>query len=171
MIHVTIGQMTQMLKNLKGFLAQGEALATAKKFDSTNLLHARLVPDMFPLTRQVQAACDTAKFTASRLSGKEAPKHEDNEQTLEELQARIDATVAYLEGFTAEDFEGGLERRITLPFRPGYYAIGQDYLLQFGVPNFYFHVTTAYNILRHNGAELGKIQYLGVVNLIPLDEG
>ena len=109
-IHATVQQLTQMLKNLNAFLDKAQAFAEQKGFDVNNLAGARLAPDQFPLTRQVQTACDTAKFIGSRLSGKDAPVNEDNEKTVEELKARIAATVAYLEGFEASDFEGG-ERR------------------------------------------------------------
>ena len=165
-----IAQMTQCLRNLDGFLDKGAALAEAKSFDANILLQARLAPDMFPLVKQVQSACDTAKFAAARLSGKTAPSDPDDEATIEELKARVHKTIAYLESFEAADFAGASERHIVLPFRPNHYALGVDYYLQFALPNFYFHTTTAYAILRHNGAELGKMDFIGSVALHPLDK-
>ncbi|MFF7709504.1 DUF1993 family protein [Pseudomonas sp. NPDC007930] len=149
------------LNNLDAFLAQAQAYAEKKQFDAGNLLVARLAPDMLPFTKQVQIACDSARFSAGRLSGAEVPSHPDDETTLEQLRERIGKTVAFLEGLDKTLFDGP-EKTIEMKFK-GQTATftSQDYLLQFALPNFYFHVTTAYAILRHNGVALGKMQYLG----------
>ena len=161
----TVPQLTKMLKNLEGWLKKAEAHATARKFDANTLLQSRLAPDQYPLIRQIQSACDTAKFTASRISGKEAPKNPDTEQTLEEIRARIAGTIAFLDTVKEEDFKGGAEKLIPLGFAKGKGATGADYANEFALPNFYFHVVTAYAILRHNGTELGKMDYIGTMNL------
>src|SRR5690606_1659362 len=129
------------------------------------LLQARLAPDQFALLRQIQAACDNAKFAAARVAGKQPPVHEDTETTFEELRARIRSVVDYLRTYTEADFEGAADRIVPFWFIPGKALTGQDYLTEYSVPNFYFHVTTAYAILRHNGVELGKIDYIGSLNL------
>jgi hypothetical protein len=154
-----------MLKNLEQWLDAAVAHAQKKSFDPAVFLHARLAPDQYPLVRQVQSACDTAKFLAARLTGKEAPKHPDTEQTMDELKTRIQSVVGYLETFRPEDFTGAEERHILLPFAPGKAALGRDYLIEMATPNFYFHVTTAYAILRHNGVALGKRDFMGSVSM------
>lgn len=116
----------------------------------------------------MQAACDAAKFAAARLSGKEPPKHPDTETTLDELHARIGSVVAYLKTFQARDFDGAATRIVGLPWMPGKGLAGRDYLQQLSAPNFFFHVTTAYSILRHNGVPLGKVDYIGALNLCDL---
>src|SRR5262249_6131832 len=128
-------------------------------------LGLRLAPDQFALVRQVQIACDTPKLAASRLSGKEAPSHPDNEQTLEELRARVRAVVQYLDGFSPKDFEAAATRSITQPRWEGKTMTGADYFLEHALPNFYFHLSHVYAILRHNGVNLGKRDYLGALNL------
>jgi hypothetical protein len=160
---VTIPSFRKALRNLSEVLAKGEAHAIAKKYDPTVLLNSRLAPDMFPLTRQVQIACDTAKLGAARLSGKDAPVHEDKEATVAELQARIQSVLAYLEGFSERDFVGAQERRITQPRWEGKWLTGTEYALEHALPNIYFHVMAAYAILRHNGVEVGKKDYLGAM--------
>jgi len=165
MFLTTIQQMTKIVEALGRCLDKGVAHAKAKSFDPSVLLHARLAPDQFHLIRQVQAACDAAKFAAARTAGKDAPRHEDKEQTVEELQARIAATAAYLKTFTSEDFVGASERVVPLAWMPGKGLSGRDYLVELALPNFYFHVTTAYSILRHNGVDLGKADYIGSLNL------
>lgn len=169
MYYQTILQFKKMLLNLSKILDKAVEYSEAKKFDSTILINDRLAPDQFSFTRQIQLACDNAKFIASRLSGKEAPKHEDNEKTIEELKERITKATEYLDSFTTEDFDGCTDRKIQLPFRPGLYLNGEEYFVEFAVPNFYFHVTTAYSILRHNGLNIGKMDYLGSVNFKPLE--
>jgi len=162
----TIPQMAKMLRNLDKWLDAAVAFAETKKFDPNTLLTARLAPDQYSLARQVQAACDTAKFAAGRLSGKEAPAHPDTEQTIAELKERVGKCLAYLETFKASDFNGAETRRIGLSFIPGKGLVGADYAKELGVPNFYFHATAAYMILRHNGVPLGKGDFLGSLTLV-----
>lgn len=165
MHYPTIVQLKKMLTNLDAWLAKAAAHAKAKSFDVGVLVQARLAPDQYPLVKQVQSACDTAKFAAARLSGKEAPKHPDTEQTFEELHQRIASVTSYLGTFTAKDFEGAEARAITLPFLEGKTMKGGDYLVEMVAPNFYFHLVTAYAILRHNGVSLGKMDYIGALTL------
>lgn len=165
MIYAAIRQMAQMLTNLNTFLDAGAKLAEEKSFEVVTLLNARLAPDMFHLIRQVQGSADSAKFTAARLAGREAPSDPDTESTLNELKDRVTKTIAYLNSFQESDFEGAAERPIQLPFLPAK-TLGKNYLLQFAQPNFYFHVTAAYAILRHNGADVGKRMFIGHIDLI-----
>lgn len=158
---VTIPQFTKALHNLNLILDKADAYAKEKKFEVEVLLNDRLAPDMFPLLRQVQIACDTAKLCASRLSGKDAPVHNDSEKTLAEVKTRIQETLNYLETFSAKDFDGAETKHITQPRWEGKYLTGKEYALQHALPNIYFHVTTAYAILRHNGVNVGKKDYLG----------
>jgi uncharacterized protein len=151
-----------MLRNLSTLLDKAEAHCSAKKIDPSALTTFRLYPDMFPLTRQVQIACDTAKGAVARLAGVDIPKHEDTEQTFAELKSRIAKTVDFIESVKAERIDGSEDREIVLAMRSGERRFkGMPYLLGFAYPNFYFHITTAYNILRHNGVELGKLDFLG----------
>ncbi len=158
---VTIPQFAKMLLNLNMILDKAAKHAEAKKFEVEILLNSRLAPDQFNLIRQVQIACDTAKLAASRLTGKDAPVHEDNEKTLSDLRARIQQTVSYLNNFTAKDFDGADDKRITQPRWEGKYLLGFEFATQHALPNLYFHITTAYAILRHNGVDVGKKDYLG----------
>jgi len=152
------------LENLKTLLQKGAAHAEAKKFDPNVLVNSRLAPDMFNLARQVQIASDAAKGAAARLSAVEPPKFEDTETTLPELAARVDKTIGYLRGLNAANFEGADERTITLSTPRGPLSFsGLQFLRHWALPNFFFHVTTAYNLLRHNGVEVGKADYLGKV--------
>lgn len=140
---------------------KADAYATTKKIAPEVLLNSRLAPDQFNFTRQVQIACDTAKFAAARLAGKEAPAHEDKEVTIAELKERIQKVISYLETFKTQDFAHAHEIKVTQPRWEGKYLTGQEYLIQHALPNIFFHVTTAYSILRHNGVEIGKKDYLG----------
>lgn len=149
------------LRNLSGILDKGAQYAETKKFEFPVLLQTRLAPDQFNLTRQVQIACDTAKLGAARLVGKEAPSHADTEATLAELKARIESVIGYLETFSQADFAQAASRHITTPRWDGQYLTGDEYLMHHVIPNFYFHVTTAYSILRANGVDVGKKDYLG----------
>lgn len=153
----------QLLGSLGDILAKAEAHATEKKIDPNALLQSRLFPDMLPLVRQVQIACDFAKSVPARLAGVEVPAYEDTEQTFAELQARIAKTIALLDGLDAAKFDGSEQREIVLrPGTPKERTIGgQAYLLSYGLPQFFFHVTTAYALLRHNGIEVGKKDYMG----------
>ncbi len=158
---VTIPQFIKMLQNLERILDKGAQYADAKKFDMEVLLNDRLAPDMFNLVRQVQIACDSAKLGAALLCGKEAPLHEDKEKTLPELKARIQSVVSYLKTFKEPDFQGAEERKISRPRGEGKWLTGHEYAHQHALPNLYFHVTAAYAILRNNGVEVGKKDYLG----------
>ena len=153
----------QLLNSLSAILTKAEAYATEKKFEPRVLLEARLFPDMFPLIRQVQVATDFAKSVSARLADIEVPTYDDNEQTFADLQARISKTLSFIENLTPEQFEGSETREIVL--RPGTpkekKLIGQTYLINYGLPQFFFHVTTAYTILRHNGLEIGKGDFMG----------
>ena len=150
------------LKNLSAILDKAQAHVEAKKIDPAALTTCRLYPDMFPLVRQVQSACDVAKGAVARLGGVEVPKHEDTEQTLAELKARIAKTIDFINTVKPAQVDGSEEREIVLKMRSGEVKFkGMQYLMGHALPNFYFHVTTAYNILRHNGVELGKRDYIG----------
>lgn len=153
----------RMLGNLLAWLDKAEAHAQARQFDAQNYLGLRLAPDMLPLARQVQIASDGAKGCVARLSGIEVPKWDDDETTLDELRARVRRTIEYVQGFEPARFEGSEQREIRVPTRAGEPRrfTGEDYLRFFVLPNFYFHVTTVYALLRHAGVELGKRDYLG----------
>jgi uncharacterized protein len=158
---LTVPQFSKMLRNLSVILEKGAQQAETKKFDVSVLLNSRLAPDQFPLVKQIQIACDTAKLCAARLSGKEAPIHEDKETTLLELKARITDVIQFLNSVSASDFQGAEEKKISQPRWEGKYLSGFEYATQHAIPNLYFHVTTAYSILRHNGVDIGKKDYLG----------
>jgi hypothetical protein len=162
--YVLVLEMKKLLRNLDGWLAQATAHAEAKKYDTAVLVQTRLAPDMFPFGRQIQAACDVAKFAASRISGKEAPAHPDTETTFPELSARIAKVVAYLDSFTADDFRDIESRTVSLPRWEGKSMTAIDYFVEHGLPNFFFHVTAVYMILRHVGIDVGKRDYLGTLS-------
>jgi uncharacterized protein len=153
----------QMLGGLSAVLAKAEAHASAKKIDPQALLQSRLYPDMFTLLRQVQVACDFAKSVSARLAGVEVPKTEDNEQSFADLQARITGVLAFIDSLAVAQFDAAAAREIvTQAGTPKEKRFtGQSYLLNYGLPHFFFHTTTAYNILRHNGVEVGKKDYIG----------
>lgn len=157
----SVPQFAKMLGNLDRWLEKGVDFAQKKGFDQSVLLSSRLAPDQYPLTRQIQSACDSAKFPVARLTAKEAPKHPDTEQTVEELRKRIGLVREYLGTFSAADFKGAEVREIALPFLEGKLLHGSEYLTEMALPNFYFHVTTAYSILRNLGVDLGKMDYIG----------
>ncbi|MBG6599869.1 DUF1993 family protein [Pseudomonas aeruginosa] len=150
------------LGNLSAILKNAAAHAAAKNIDPRIFIDARLAPDMFPLARQVQIASAAAKGAGARLAGLEVPSYADTETTFDELQARIARTVEFLEGIREEQLDGAEERNVTLKVRGQEISFnGRDFLFGFALPNFFFHVTTAYAILRHNGVELGKMDFLG----------
>jgi uncharacterized protein len=152
------------LGNLSAILDKAAAHAEAKKIDPAVLLASRLYPDMFPLTKQVQVACDFAKGTVARLAGEEPPKYDDTETTIEALKARIAKTVDYVQGFQAARFAGAEEREVQMKIRDQTLTFkGLSYLAHMALPNFFFHATTAYDILRHNGVELGKRDFIGAI--------
>src|SRR5512145_2115986 len=154
----------RMLRNLDGVLDKGAAHAAARKIDPAVLVGARLFPDMFPLAAQVRIASDFAKGAAARLTGNEPPKFDDDEATFDELKARIAKTIAYVEQFDAARFDGADERKVTIKLRGEERTFeGRTYLANIVLPNFFFHVTTAYDILRHNGVELGKRDFVGPI--------
>ena len=159
---VSIPAFQKTLGSLKAILKKGEDYATEKKVDPSVLLTARLFPTMFALTRQVQIACDGAKGAAARLSGREIPKFEDTEATFADLYARIDKTLAFIASIPASEIDGQDDRAISLTAggTPYNFKAGA-YLVHWAFPNFFFHVTTAYAILRHNGVDVGKLDYLG----------
>ncbi|WP_223643522.1 DUF1993 family protein [Corallococcus sp. EGB] len=161
----TFSQMKKQLGQLGKWLETAAAHAKAKSFDPNLYLGFRLAPDQLPFVKQVQIACDAAKLGASRLTGKDAPSHPDTEQTLEELSARVRSTLEYLNTLTAKDFEGAASRVITHPRWEGQVMSGADNFLEHIIPNFYFHLTHAYALLRHNGVNLGKADYLGTLSL------
>ena len=159
---LTVPQFSKMLRNLDRWLEAGATYASTKKFEANELATQRLAPDMYPLTKQVQSACDTAKFTCAYLTGKEAPSHPDNEKTMDELRARVRTVLGHLETFKREDFVGAADRKVTPKWLGGKWMTAGDYVVQAGLPNFYFHVTTAYNILRNSGVDtLGKQVFMG----------
>ena len=152
----------RMLGNLVVILEQGATHAAARKIEPSVFVNARLSPDMFTLAKPVQIAADMAKGCMARLAGQEPPKYEDNEATIPELVARINKTVAFIKTFTPAQIDGSEEKQIVIQMRSGPLEFkGLPYLLHFVYPNFYFHVTTAYDILRHNGVEVGKMDFLG----------
>jgi uncharacterized protein len=152
----------RMLANMNAWFDKAEVHAAAKKFDPAVYLNARLAPDMLPFTKQVQIACDTAKFCVARLAGVESPKFDDNESTLGELRERINATIAFMTSVPAAQIDGSEDKDITIPRRDGSVVMkGEAYLKHYALPNLFFHATTAYALLRHNGVELGKADYLG----------
>lgn len=158
----SVPQFLRMLGNLKAILEKAAAHAAAKKIDESAFLDARLYPDMFPLTVQVQIATDFTRGTTARLSGTEPSAVEDKEKSFAELVARVDAAAAYVRGIQPAKFEGAAERKIVRKIRGVERTFsGTDYLYQFSLPNFYFHLTTAYAILRHNGVDVGKTDFLG----------
>jgi hypothetical protein len=164
MYAVAIPPMIKSLTNLRAILEKAIAYAEAKKIDPAVLVTARLYPDMYPLSRQVQIATDVAKGAASRLAGTEPPKYEDNETTFPELLARLDKTIALLQSFTPEQINSSEDKTIVLPLHDRSIEFkGLTYLTDFVLPNMYFHVTTSYAILRHNGVEIGKKDFLGEI--------
>ena len=158
---MTVPYSIKALRNLSHILDKGVAHAESKKFDYEVFLNSRLAPDQFPLARQIQIACDTAKLGASRLTGKPAPVHDDKEKSLPEFKKRIEETIQFLSNLTVKDYEGAGQRKITNPRWENKHLTGEDYVHHHVLPNLYFHVTAAYMILRHNGVDLGKKDFLG----------
>jgi hypothetical protein len=162
MYQTSVPRFSNMLKNLSAILDKAQAHAEARKIDPAVLISSRLYPDMLPMKRQVQIACDSAKSVVARLAGVDVPKHEDTEETFGDLKARIAKTIDFIQAFKPAQIDGTEEKAIHLKLgqREVDYK-GMQYLLGHALPNFYFHVTTAYDILRHNGVEVGKRDYLG----------
>jgi uncharacterized protein len=160
----TFRQFKKTLGQLDVCLEKADAYAKARPFDPNVLLGMRLAPDQFALARQVQIACDTAKLGASRITGKDAPSHADTEQTLDELRARLKSVITYLDGFSESDFAGVEARTVTQPRWEGKIMTAPDYFMEHVLPNFFFHVTHTYAILRHAGVPIGKKDYLGALS-------
>jgi uncharacterized protein len=158
-------QFKKMLLNLDQCLLKAAAFSDGKKIDVNLLVNYRLAPDMYPLVKQVQSACDAAKFCAAYLSEQTAPKHEDNEVTWVEMRERIQKVVTYLDGFKVEDFAKVESVKVKPGWAKGKWMPADEYLSDVAIPNFYFHLTTAYGILRHAGVDIGKMDYLGSVDL------
>jgi hypothetical protein len=166
-IYPVIKQFARTLRNLDAVLEKAIKYAEARKFDVNNFCTARIYPDMLPFVFQVRNACDQAKTAAANLSGKEAPKHEDTEKTVPELRERIAKCVAYLDTFTAADFEKTkADTMIRLANRPGKAIPAAEYLYARQIPNFFFHATTAYDLLRQGGVEVGKGDFLGPLGFV-----
>ncbi len=160
---LTNTQFRKMLTNLNGILDKAAAHADAKKFEMGVLLQSRLAPDQFDFTRQIQILCDTAKRGAALLTGTEEPKHPDTEKTVSELRTRIESVSKYLTGFKPAQYEAAAKQKVTTPRWEGQWLTGEEYVVNHMLPNFYFHLTTAYAILRHNGVDVGKKDYLGAM--------
>jgi len=161
LFELTVPQLAKTLRNVDRWLKSAEQYAEQRKFPVDNLIGARLAPDQYPLVRQIQTICDNAKFIPGRLSGKEWPAHADTETTFEQLHVRITAVSTYLETFKPADLEGSAERKISLPWMQSKWMTGIEYVTQFALPNFNFHTTLCYAILRHNGVPLGKNDFIG----------
>ena len=167
MYFAVVQQFRKTLANLDAILAKAEAFAASRKFSPDNFLTARLAPDMLPFTAQIRIACDNAKGCAATMAGKVPPKHEDSELTFADLRARIAKCIEYLDTFTAADFaQTNATTIVPIPYPPNKGMYAQEALLSRYVPNFYFHVTTAYDLLRKSGVEVGKTDYLGELQLL-----
>ena len=164
MYSTSVPVFARMLGNLLVWLDKAEAHAQAKKFEPSVYLAARLAPDMLPFTKQIQIACDMVKFGVARLSGVEAPKFDDNEASIAELRERVHKTLEFIKSVPAAKIDGTDDNDVTIPRRDGTMTLkGEVYLKHFVLPNFYFHMTTTYALLRHNGVELGKMDFLGAL--------
>ena len=166
MYYQAVAQCAQSLKNLETCFDKAEQHAAAKQFDVGVLMKSRLAPDMHDFIYQVQSACDYVKAAAAWLSGQTPPRHEDNEKTIDELRTRIRKTVAFVESVKETQYAGASAQKVKLSWAPGQVISGGDYLLQMTIPNVYFHLAIAYAILRHNGVDVGKRDFLGPINLI-----
>jgi hypothetical protein len=160
-----LNQFKKMLGSLEVCMTKAAAYADTKKFDVNVLTNYRLAPDMFNFTKQVQSTCDTAKFCAAYLSGQTAPKHEDTETTWTELQARVRKALTYLESFKDDDFANASSVKVKPGWAKGKWLHADEYLNEVAIPNFYFHLMTSYAILRHAGVDIGKMDYLGQVDM------
>jgi hypothetical protein len=160
----TVPIFIKALGGLKNVLVKAEAHAKDAKMSEEEFLSDRLAPDMFPLAKQVQIACDNAKGATARLSGTDAPKYEDTEKTFAELLARIDKTLTFVESVPESAFAGAAERQVVLPYFKDKFLTGFDYAREYAIPNFFFHVVTAYGIIRKNGVTIGKTDYTNGIN-------
>jgi hypothetical protein len=166
MYYRAVSQCSQSLKGVETWLDKAEQFAAAKNLDIKIFLNGRLAPDMKPLIYQVQSACDYVKAAAAWLSGQTLPKHEDYEQSVEELRARIRKTVDFAQSITEEKYEGASGRKVSVSWAPGKVLSGDDYLLQMTIPNVYFHLAIVYAILRNGGVDVGKMDFLGPINFV-----
>lgn len=166
MYYQIVSRCVQSLKTIEVLLDKAEQFAAAKQFDVRVLLNGRLALDMKPLIYQVQSACDYAKAAAAWLSGQAPPRHEDDEQTFEELRARVRKTVDFAESVSEAQYEGAEDRKVSLSWAPGKVIGGEDYLLQITIPNVYFHIAMTYAILRNGGVDVGKMDFLGPMNFV-----
>jgi uncharacterized protein len=167
MYHLAIRQFVRTLKNLDAILGKAASHAEARKFDVNNFVGLRLAPDMLPFANQIRIATDMAKAAAANLSGKEAPKFDDGEKTIEELRGRLHKCISYLEGFSSADFEKVTSKTvIKIPFPQGKALHADEYLFGRQIPNFFFHVVTAYNLLREGGVDIGKMDFIGPLDLL-----
>jgi hypothetical protein len=166
--HEALQLFTKTLDNLEKWMDKAEEHAKARAFEVDVLSQARLAPDQFAFAQQVQAACDQAKYAAAYLSGQKAPSHPDTEKTFAELRERIRKCASFVASVQEEDLAGAAERKVSPPWMGGRWLRGHDYLVQMAIPNFFFHATMAYALLRHNGVPLGKIDYIGS---LPMQEG
>lgn len=168
MFFQAVQQSIRTLESMDRWFDKATQFAEERSFDPAVFLTARLAPDQYNFTRQVQAACDAAKFLAARTSGKEAPTHPDTEADGQSLRARIRAVIHYLQSFTEADFDGAEARVVPLNFMPGKGLLAGEYVMQLALPNFYFHAVSAYSILRHNGVKLGKTDFITSLPLLDL---
>jgi len=166
MYYQVISQCTQTLRNVEIWLDKAEQHAAAANLDVGVLITGRLAPDMNDLVYQVQSACDYVKAGAAWLSGQTPPRHEDNERTMDDLRVRIRKTVAFVESVKEAQYAGASEREVSLSWAPGKVMGGKDYLLQMTIPNSYFHIAMIYAVLRHHGVNIGKMDFLGSLNLV-----
>jgi uncharacterized protein len=167
MYYQAIAQCAQTVKNVETWLDKAEEYAAAKHLDVGVLMTGRLAPDMKPFIYQVQSACDYLKAGAAWLSGQKPPKHDDTEQTIDEVRARIRKTVAFVESVAEAQYAGAADQRVSLSFAPaGKVLVGPNYLLQMTIPNVYFHLAMAYAVLRHHGVNVGKMDFLGPINWV-----
>ncbi len=163
-IYPFILEIKKHVRSVEGWLDKASAHAEAKKYNTSVLLQTRLAPDMLPLVFQIQATCDQAKYAAARTTAKDPPSHPDTEQSFDELKQRLAAVAAYLDTFTSADFEDLGSRTISLPRWQGKTMTALDYFIEHAQPNFYFHYTTTYAILRNSGVDIGKRDYLGALS-------
>ncbi len=166
MFDIVVPEFAKLLEAMKGYFGRASQHAEMKKYDVNTLLTARLAPDQWGLAKQVQSTCFLAEECIGRLAGKVPPQYANDEKTIPELQARIDKAITYLRGFKRTDFQGWEERPVDIFFAPGKFLPGDKYLTQLGIPNVYFHLMTVYSILRHNGVDVGKMDYLGPVQFL-----
>lgn len=166
MLYQIVAQCAQTLKNFEVCLDKAEQFAREKTFDVNVLMSSRLAPDQRDFVFQVQSACDYVKAAAAWLSGQRPPVHEDNERTVDEVRLRVRKTLDFAQGVSESMFKGATERSVSLSWKPGKVMRAEDYVLQMTIPNVYFHIVTAYAILRHNGVDIGKMDYLGTITFV-----